>query len=63
MTQERDKWPGVLKTAMNIQVPWNVNNFLTSLAAVSFSRSFRKVRYTVEPLITDTAGEFKFCPL
>jgi hypothetical protein len=21
------------------------------------------ILYTVEPLITDTAGEFKFCPL
>jgi hypothetical protein len=26
-------------------------------------RSSGNVRYTVEPLIKDTAGEFKFCPL
>jgi hypothetical protein len=23
----------------------------------------KKIIYTVEPLITDTVGEFKFCPL
>jgi hypothetical protein len=35
-----------------IKVPKNKNLFFLN-----------QKRYTVEPLITDTAGEFKFCPL
>jgi hypothetical protein len=46
----RECWLEIFKT----------NNFLHSLALPQF---FHLSWSTVEPLITDTAGEFKFCPL
>jgi hypothetical protein len=38
---------------------WNVFVYFETL----YSVHFMVLKYTVEPLITDTAGEFQFCPL
>ena len=39
LTQDRDSWWWTLvSAAMNLRVPWNAGNFLTSCKPVSFSR-------------------------
>jgi hypothetical protein len=37
LAQERDRWPDVVTTVMNLQFPENAGNFLTSWGPVSFS--------------------------
>ena len=39
LTQDRDSWQTLVSAVMNLQVPWNVGNFLTSCKPVSFSRT------------------------
>jgi len=38
LAQDRDRWRTLVSEIMNLRVPWNVGNFLTSCKPVSFSR-------------------------
>ena len=38
LAQDRDMWRTLVSAVMNLGVPWNVGNFLTSCKPVSFSR-------------------------
>ena len=38
LTQDRDRWRTLVSAVMNLWVPWNAGNFLTSCRPVSFSR-------------------------
>jgi hypothetical protein len=38
LAQDRDRWRELANMVMNLQVPLNVGNFLTSCKPVSFSR-------------------------
>ena len=38
LAQDRDRWRTLVSTVMNLRVPWNAGNFLTSCTPVSFSR-------------------------
>ena len=38
LIQDRDRWRTLASAVMNLRVPWNAGNFLTSCKPVSFSR-------------------------
>jgi len=39
LAQDRDRWRTLVSAVMNLWVPWNAGNFLTSCKPVSFSRT------------------------
>ena len=54
LAQDRDRWRTLVSTVMNVRVPWNAGNFLTSCKPVSFSRRtlHRGVSKTTRFMIT-----------
>jgi hypothetical protein len=56
LAQDRDRWRTLVSAVMNVQVPWNVGNFLTSCKPVSCSR--RTLHRGVSKLVLNTCRCF-----
>ena len=60
LAQDRDRWRTLVSAVMNLQVPRNAGNFLTSCKPVSFSR--RTLHHGVSKYITNTLMIDGFVP-
>ena len=58
LAQDRDRWRTLVSTVINLRVPWNAGNFLTSCKPVGFSR--RTLHHGVSKLASNKARNVKF---
>jgi hypothetical protein len=58
LAQDRDQWRVVVKTVMNLRIPYKAGNFLTSWVTISFTRRtlLHGVSYIECELVTSGSG-------
>ena len=59
--QDRDRWWGIINTVINLQVPLNVWNFLSTCEEVRFSG--RAVLHGVSKLLSKNGEYWKECTM